>query len=181
MPPVLALVGQITPWKGQEEAVRAIARVRAAYPSAILLLVGEAKFVSRATRYDNRSYLRRLHETVAELGLGDAVRFLGEREQVPDILRACDVALLPSWEEPFGRAVVEAMAMGTPVIATSVGGPAEIIRDGVDGVLVAPRRTDELAAAIIELLADEPAAVRWVSRHGRRRSSASDATGRWPQ
>lgn len=154
--PVLALVGQITPWKGQEEAVRAIARVRAAYPSAILLLVGEAKFVSRATRYDNRSYLRRLHGTVAELGLGDAVRFLGEREQVPDILRACDVALLPSWEEPFGRAVVEAMAMGTPVIATSVGGPAEIIRDGVDGVLVAPRRTDELAAAIIELLADEP-------------------------
>ncbi len=123
----LALVGQITPWKGQEEAIRALARVRATHPTAVLILVGEPKFVARATRYDNRSYLRRLHETVADLGLGHAVRFLGEREEVAEILRACDVALLPSWDEPFGRAVVEAMAMGTPTVATSVGGPAEII------------------------------------------------------
>ena len=116
--------------------------IRRTHRSAVLLLVGEAKFVARATRYDNRSYLRRLHELVAELGLGGAVRFLGEREDVPEILRACDVALLPSWDEPFGRAVVEAMAMGAPIVATSVGGPAEIIRDGVDGLLVAPRRPD---------------------------------------
>jgi L-malate glycosyltransferase len=153
--PALALVGQITPWKGQEEAILALAIVRRAHPSAVLLLVGEPKFVARATRYDNRAYLRGLHETVAELGLGDAVRFLGEREDVPAILRACDVALLPSWDEPFGRVVVEAMAMGTPVVATSVGGPAEIIRDGVDGVLVPPRRPEALASAVVELLNDQ--------------------------
>jgi L-malate glycosyltransferase len=152
---VLALVGQITPWKGQEEAVRALARVRRAHPSATLLIVGETKFTAPATRYDNRSYLRHLQDVVAELGLGDAVRFLGEREDVPEILRASDVALLPSWEEPFGRAIVEAMAMGVPVVATSVGGPAEIIRDGIDGLLVAPRQPEALAGAIAGLLGDE--------------------------
>jgi glycosyltransferase involved in cell wall biosynthesis len=150
----LVLVGQITPWKGQEEAIRALARIRATHRSAVLLLVGEAKFVARATRYDNRSYLRGLHRLVAELRLNDAVRFLGEREDVPEILRAADIALAPSWDEPFGRAVVEAMAIGSPIVATSVGGPAEIIRDGVDGLLVAPRRPDQLADAISGLLSD---------------------------
>jgi L-malate glycosyltransferase len=154
--PVLGVVGQITPWKGQEEAVRALGRVRRSYPSAVLLVAGEPKFIARATRYDNRSYFRRLRGIVTELGLGDAVRLLGEREEVAEILRACDVALVPSWDEPFGRVVVEAMAMGVPVVATSVGGPAEIIRDGVDGLLVAPRRPEALAAAIAELLADKP-------------------------
>jgi L-malate glycosyltransferase len=150
----LAQIGQITPWKGQEDAIRALARIRVTHPRTVLLLVGEAKFVARATRHDNRSYLRHLHGLVAELGLGGAVRFLGEREDVPEILRACDVALLPSWDEPFGRAVVEAMAIGAPIVATSVGGPAEIIRDGVDGLLVAPRRPDLLATAICGLLED---------------------------
>ena len=151
---VLALVGQITPWKGQEEAIRAMAWVREEHPTAILLLVGEAKFVGRATRYDNRTYLRRLHELTGQLGLGEAVRFLGEREDVPEILRACDVALLPSWDEPFGRAAVEAMAMGAPVVASAVGGPAEIITDGVDGRLVQPRDPATLAIAVDGLLRD---------------------------
>jgi glycosyltransferase involved in cell wall biosynthesis len=153
---VLALIGQITPWKGQEEAVLALATVRRTHPGTILLVVGETKFTARATRYDNRAYLRGLHGTVARLGLGDAVRFLGEREDVPEILRAADVALLPSWDEPFGRTVVEAMAMAIPVAATAVGGPSEIIRDGIDGMLLAPRRPESWASAIERLLDDQP-------------------------
>jgi len=152
--PVLVLVGQITPWKGQEEAIRALAAVRRAHPSATLLIVGEAKFVSRATRYDNVAYLGRLQELARELQLEDAVRFLGEQSPIGEVLRAGDVSLVPSWEEPFGRVVVEGMAMGLPVVATSAGGPAELIDDGVDGVLVAPRRPDALAAAITRLLDD---------------------------
>jgi L-malate glycosyltransferase len=154
--PVLSLVGQITPWKGQEEAVRALALVRRTHPGATLLVVGETKFTARATRYDNRAYLRDLQELVGQLRLDGAVRFLGEREDVPEILRASDVALVPSWDEPFGRSVVEAMAMGVPTVATAVGGPAEIVSDGVDGVLVAPRRPDAWATAIARLLDDEP-------------------------
>jgi glycosyltransferase involved in cell wall biosynthesis len=166
---VLGLVGQITPWKGQEEAVRALARVRCTHASALLLIVGETKFVASATRHDNRAYFRRLQEIVADLRLGDAVRFLGEREDVPQILRACDVALVPSWEEPFGRVVVEAMAMGVPVVATAIGGPAEIIRDGIDGVLVAPHQPSALASAITELL-DDP--VRRCAIGGEARTAA---------
>src|SRR5207302_5178465 len=97
-----------------------------------LLVVGSPKFTSGATRLDNRAYLDELHRLVAELGLDDTVLFLGEREDVPEILAATDLVLVPSWEEPFGRAIVETMAMGVPVIATSIGGPAEIISDGVD-------------------------------------------------
>ena len=89
--------------------------------------------------------------------MSDAVHFLGEREDVPEILAALDLLLVPSWQEPFGRTVIEGMAMGRVVLATIVGGPREIIEDGVDGRLLAPR---------------EPRGV-----GGRRRTSCS-ATGR---
>jgi glycosyltransferase involved in cell wall biosynthesis len=149
---VAVMVAQITPWKGQEEAIRAIAEVRTRHPQAKLLLAGSAKFVSKATRYDNRAYLASLERLVAELGLSDSVRFLGECEDVPAIMRASDVLLVPSWEEPFGRSVVEAMAMGLPVVATTIGGPAEVITDGHDGLLVEPRQPELWAGAITRLL-----------------------------
>jgi glycosyltransferase involved in cell wall biosynthesis len=182
--PVLVLVGQITPWKGHEEAIQALAAVRRSHPAAVLLIVGETKFVARSTRYDNITYLRRLNELARELGLRDAVRFLGEQEPVSPVLGASDISLVPSWEEPFGRVVVEAMAMGLPVIATSPGGPAEIIDDGTDGVLVPPRRPEALAAAITRLLDHEDersrigAAARRtaVRRFGDRARHASEMT-----
>lgn len=152
--PVLALVGQITPWKGQEDALHALAAVRASHRDAMLLVVGETKFTARATRYDNLAYMDRLRRTVATLGLGESVRFLGERADVPEILKAADISLAPSWDEPFGRTVVEAMAMGVPVLATAVGGPAEVVRDGVDGLLLPPRRPDVWAHAVRRLLDD---------------------------
>ena len=72
------------------------------------------------------------------------------------MLAATDVLLVPSWEEPFGRSVIEAMAMGVAVVATSVGGPAEIVADGDDGLLLAPRRPQQWADAVGDLLADRP-------------------------
>lgn len=151
---VLAVVAQITPWKGQDDAVRALALVRRQHPRALLLLVGSAKFAARSTRYDNVGFLASLEQIAQSLGLSGAVRFLGERQDVPEILRAVDVLLLPSWEEPFGRSVIEGMAMGLPVLATEVGGPAEIIREGVDGMLLPPRNPGRWAAAVSTLLGD---------------------------
>ena len=136
--PVAAVVAQITPWKGQEVAIRALAAARDEHPDALLLVVGKTAFVARATRFDNRSYERRLHELATELGVADAVRFLGAVEDVPGVLAATDVVLAPSWDEPFGLAVIEAMAMERTVLATSVGGPAEVIGDGIDGHLIDP-------------------------------------------
>src|SRR4051812_46997412 len=153
--PLIGIIGQLTPWKGQDDAIRALARVRESHKEARLVIVGEPKFVARATRFDNWAFVRHLHELVRDLGLGWSVSFLGEREDVPEIIRALDVLLVPSWEEPFGRTVIEAMAMGTAVIATSVGGPSEVITDGVDGRLLAPRDPDAWAAAISEFLADD--------------------------
>jgi glycosyltransferase involved in cell wall biosynthesis len=105
-----------------------------------------------AARYDNEAYEAALHGLTSDLGVGEAVTFLGERTDIPEILRALDVVLVPSWEEPFGRTVIEAMAMGTPVIATSVGGPAEIIRSGRDGLLLPPRDPARWAESVCNLL-----------------------------
>jgi glycosyltransferase involved in cell wall biosynthesis len=94
-----------------------------------------------------------LRRRVGRDGLDGAVRFLGERDDVPELLRAVDLLLVPSWEEPFGRAIVEAMAAGVPAIATDVGGPPEILAGG-GGVVLPPRSPAAWSAAIGELLSD---------------------------
>jgi glycosyltransferase involved in cell wall biosynthesis len=165
----VGVVGQITPWKGQLEAVEAVAGL-AADRDVRLLLVGEAKFVDAATRFDNRAYVRRIEEAVARTGLGDRVALLGEREDVPAVLAALDTLLVPSWEEPFGRVVLEGMAMGVPVVATRVGGPAEVIADGRDGLLVAPREPAAWTAAL-RRLAGDPGLRDALARGGRRRAA----------
>jgi glycosyltransferase involved in cell wall biosynthesis len=152
---LLAVVAQLTPWKGQRDAVEALRRVREQRPRARLLLAGSAKFASGATRFDNATYAAELEREVA--ATDGAALLLGEREDVPTILAATDVLLVPSWREAFGRIAAEAMAMGVPVVATAVGGPAEIVRDGVDGRVLEPRDPRGWAAAIVALLADKPA------------------------
>jgi glycosyltransferase involved in cell wall biosynthesis len=166
----LGVVGQITPWKGQDMGVRALAELVERHPRLRLLIVGEAKFLSESTRFDNRAYLERLHELARGERLAGRVDFLGERSDVPSIMSALDALLVPSHDEPFGRVVVEAMAAGTPVVASAAAGPAEIIEPGVTGLLAA---ADDVAAWVeaIELLAtDEPMARELVER-GRARSA----------
>jgi glycosyltransferase involved in cell wall biosynthesis len=161
--PLLGVVAQLSPWKGQDDAIRALARVRTR-PRPRLLVAGGVLFDAPGTRFDNRAYLDGLHALVRSERLEDDVDFLGERDDVPLLMRALDLLLVPSWEEPFGRSVVEAMAAGTPVVATAVGGPAEIITDGLDGTLVAPRRPEQWAEAIDSLLSDARLRERQVER-----------------
>jgi glycosyltransferase involved in cell wall biosynthesis len=151
---VLIVVAQITPWKGQDEAVRIVHALQEAHPELRLLIVGEAKFVSKSTRYDNLAYLDGIQRRIREAGLEGRVAFLGEREDVPQLLAASDVLLVPSWEEPFGRVVIEGMAMRLPVVATSVGGPAELIADWENGVLAPPRDIEAWARALRALAED---------------------------
>jgi L-malate glycosyltransferase len=148
---LLGVVAQLTPWKGQDTAVRALELLRARGVDAHLLLIGSAKVLAAATRHDNAAYIDRLRAMIAAAGLADRVSWMGEREDVPELMRALDVLLLPSTEEPFGRAVAEAMAMEVPVLATNVGGPAEIVRDGEDGRLLPPREPQAWADALAEL------------------------------
>jgi glycosyltransferase involved in cell wall biosynthesis len=165
---LMAVVAQLSPWKGQDTAIEALKLLREQGLDAHLLLIGSARFVARATRFDNEAYLARLRELVASSGLRDHVSWLGERDDVPELIRALDVLLLPSWEEPFGRAIIEAMALGVPVLATSVGGPAEIIEDGRQGYLLPPREPIAWADAI-RRLAENPGRAREMGSAGRRR------------
>jgi L-malate glycosyltransferase len=167
---ILSMVGQITPWKGQADAVRALAKVRRTRPRARLLIAGTAKFTATSTRYDNRAYDRELRALPAQLGVQGAVSFLGEREDVPTLLAATDVLLVPSWREAFGRVAVEGMAMGVPVVVTTVGGPAEVVRDGIDGRLLPPREPERWADVVNELLSD-PSLRAAMGRAGRERAA----------
>ena len=152
--PLLGIVAQITPWKGHDTAIEALARLRQTHTGARLAFVGEAKFVGPGTRFDNAAFKARLDQLIADLGLGDAVEFWGQRDDVPAILPALDAILIPSWEEPLGRTMLEAMASGTPVVATARGGPAEVIENGRTGVLVPPRDPEAWAQALSALLND---------------------------
>jgi len=101
---------------------------------------------------------------VASLQLTDRILFLGERHDVPDILRAFDIFVLPSVAEGISNTVLEAMATGLPVVATRVGGTPELVVDGITGHLVASHSPEGLAVAINKYLTD-PAAR---SAHGHR-------------
>jgi L-malate glycosyltransferase len=168
---LLTVVAQVTPWKGQDTAIRALAGLRARGHDVHLALAGSAKFVAKETRYDNAAYLAELHALIGELGVCEHVTFLGEREDVPVVMAGADVLLMPSWEEPFGRAVIESMAMGTAVAATSVGGTAEIVTDGLDGLLVSPCEPPRWVEALDRLLGDDALRTR-IAAAGQERARA---------
>jgi glycosyltransferase involved in cell wall biosynthesis len=163
----LGLIAQISPWKAQDDVLRTLAVLRQRVPNVRLLIVGSPRFASGTESFDNVAYERSLHDLVRRLGLEAAVTFLGERRDVPNILRALDLVLVPSWHEPFGRSIIEAMAMGVPVIATNAGGPTEIITDGVDGLLLTPRQP-ELWARTAGSLLTTPGRLQSVGKAARR-------------
>lgn len=153
--PVIALIGHFIPTKAQDDAVRMLAQVRESHPTAKLLLVGSAKFTGPGTRFDSAGFRASVERLAAELGLSEeAVVFAGERTDVPELLAASDVLIVPSLEEPFGRVVVEGMAMGLPVVATSVGGPPEIIENRSEGRILPPARPELWGQCLAELLSD---------------------------
>lgn len=152
--PLLGEVAQITPWKGQMTAIEAMPPIVARHGDARLLIVGSVAFDGRGVRYDNRRYERELHERVADLGLDEHVVFTGQRGDVPALLGALDLFLLPSWDEPFGTAALEAMATGTVALVGDSGGVTEYVEDHVSGRILPVERPEAWSAAALELLAD---------------------------
>jgi len=126
----IGIVGQLTPRKGQMELLLAFAKLVRDIPQAVLVIAGSAIF-NRDSEYEQQ-----LRETVQRLGLSDCVRMLGERSDIPQIMRAIDLLVINSRNEPFGLVACEAMAVGTPVIATNRDGLAEIINHQRNGWLV---------------------------------------------
>ncbi|EQD83010.1 hypothetical protein A8924_3568 [Saccharopolyspora erythraea NRRL 2338] len=149
----LVLVGRLSPRKGTDVAVRAVARLRARGRAVALDLVG-----SVFTGYE--WYQRELQDLVREHDLGDVVGFHGFQTDVWDALREADIALVPSRFEPFGNTSVEAQLAGTPVIVTDAQGLPETVAHGEFGAVVPAGDPDALAAAISGALDDWEKTVR---------------------
>jgi glycosyltransferase involved in cell wall biosynthesis len=155
--PLVGSVGRQAKIKRYQDLIAAVARLPR--PDVVCLLVGdgpEAPALAAAAR---------------QAGVGERVRFLGWRDDIPRIVAALSVFILPSANEGMGRVLVEAMAAGVPVIGTRVGGIPSVIADGECGLLVEPGDVAGLSGAIGKLLADGPLAAR-MGAAGRRRALA---------
>jgi glycosyltransferase involved in cell wall biosynthesis len=181
---LIGVVGRITVWKGHQTFIEALQRVKTHIPNVKTLIVGE-QFL-RSAEADHReleSFRQRLRgevdipaqvvfrrqeleSLVRKAGLDGQVIFTGFRQDIPAIMSAIDLLVLPSWWEPFGRVLIEAMASGKPIVATNLGGPAEIVRDGETGLLVPPLNPTAMAEAICKIL-DQPKLAAKMGKQGR--------------
>jgi len=142
---LIAVVANMhTEVKGHAELIAATSIVRRGCPGVRLLLIGDGEMRAR------------FQSQVRAAGLEDVIHFLGHRTDVPDVLACCEAGVLPSRAEGLPNAVMEYMAAGLAVVATSVGGVPELIEDGVSGLLVKPKDSAALAAAILRVLNEEP-------------------------
>jgi glycosyltransferase involved in cell wall biosynthesis len=159
---LVLMLGNIKEWKGQESVVRAMAAVRNAIPDALCLFVGD-------TAASDQYYRDRLNKLVKELKLGEHVLFTGYQSHVGDFINASDVVVHASVNpEPFGRVLIEAMALRKPVVGANAGAVPEIIRDEETGILFPPNDAEQLGAAIIRLLS-HPHEARSMGDAGRAR------------
>lgn len=140
----IVTVANLIPYKGHVELLRAIPRIQNTTKDLKFYLVGE-----------DRGMRQTLQALAEDLKVASKVSFLGQRMDIPDLLAAMDLFVLPSHEEGFSNALLEAMAAGLPVVATDVGGNREALEMGRVGVLVPPRDFVALAASIERLIADD--------------------------
>jgi len=157
--PVLVVVARLTEQKGQRYLIEALPALLSDWPTLSCLFVGEGEC---------RESLQQL---ARQINVAQACRFVGATEAAGDFYAAADVVVLPSLSEGFPFAVLEALALSKPVVATRVNGVPEIIEDGRTGLLVPPRDVPALAAAIRRVLQDADAAAR-MSRAGQARVAA---------
>ncbi len=139
---IIGFIGRLVPAKGLEYLINAFSLLSRELKNIKLLIVGEG------------SLLNILRERVKENAINQKVIFTGKRYDIPDILSAIDIFVMPSLAEGLPNSLLEAMAMGKPIIATTAGGIPEVIKDGINGILIPPRDVDSLATAMKKLLED---------------------------
>ena len=143
---LVGVFSRLAEWKGQHIVLQALAKT----PGVSCVIAGSALFGEEA-------YEQRLLQIVVDLGLSDRVHFLGQRSDVPRLMRAVDAVIHPSIDpEPFGRTLVEAMLADVPVIATDAGAASDILEGGKAGTLVPPGDADALAQAIANTMPRSP-------------------------
>lgn len=147
---LVAVVGTLQKRKAQDDAIRAVKIAEKVITNIKLLLIGDGQ-------KEHKDYLKNL---CSELNISERIVFTGYRNDVPQILSRCKILLMPSWNEPFGRVIIEAMAAGIPVVGTNGGGAKEIIQEGITGYLVSPKTPSEMAEKMIYLFRNPNVAKR---------------------
>jgi glycosyltransferase involved in cell wall biosynthesis len=137
--PVVGFIGRFEPRKGPLDLVRAAPAIRAGAPGARIVMIGDDPYGA------DPEYVRAVREA-------RDVEHHPWVDNAPGLMRHLDVLVLPSRVEPFGTVLSEAMAVGTPVVASRVDGLPEVVEDGVTGRLVPPGNPDRLAAAVLEVI-----------------------------
>ena len=169
--PLVVMLSRLNPQKGIEYFLEAAAIVRQRCPKAHFLIVGEAFINTDGVFRPDQDYRKTLQDKAVRLGISDHTRFTGMRSDVPEILSAAAVSVLPSFSEGISNTLLESMAAGVPVVATNVGGTPEIIEDGKHGLLVPPGDAGALADSICTLLENPLLAAR-LSSQARKRVEA---------
>jgi glycosyltransferase involved in cell wall biosynthesis len=160
--PIVAMLSRLSRMKGVEDFLDAAATVASRVENAHFLVIGDN------INPDGSAYRRELEARAARLGLASRVTFTGFRLDVPRLLSAVAVSVLPSLSEGLSNTILESMAAGAPVVATRVGGSAEALEHGVDGLLVPPRDPAALSRAIMWVL-EHPEEARALGRRARAR------------
>jgi glycosyltransferase involved in cell wall biosynthesis len=158
---LVAVVSRLTALKGIEDFIDAAAIVAAKRSDVTFLIVGEPSPIN------NRAYVDDLRVRAAQRGIANRVTFTGLRSDVPALLSAVDVSVMPSLNEALSNVLLESMAAGTAVVATDVGGTTEALADGKSGVLVPPANPRLMAEAMLRLL-DNPSLARELGETARR-------------
>jgi glycosyltransferase involved in cell wall biosynthesis len=162
--PVIGTVGRLRPWKRQDLFLQAASRVSAAQADVHYAVVGDTIFPA------GHDYLGELRALALDLGIVERVVFPGYRSDMAQVMATLDVLVHTADAEPFGRVLIEAMAMGRPIVAFRDGGVPEIVADGETGILVEPGDVDGIANAVVGLLADPERRIRMGSA-GRERAA----------
>lgn len=151
-------IARFQPIKGQMILLEALAHLVQLQdgPTPLVVFVGD---ILDTTRDDGMIYKKLVEERAQRDDLRKHVCFLGWQQDIPQLMRAADIIVIPSDYETFSMTTIEAMAVGTLVIATASGGPAEIIQDESIGILVPPRAPHILAGAIRRALSHPSQAV----------------------
>jgi glycosyltransferase involved in cell wall biosynthesis len=152
---IIGVIGRLVREKGYFELFEAAAKLRTKFSNLTVLVIGDAL----GSDYDNSK--RELEEHIKHLGIEDTIVFAGMRGDVPQLLHLVDVYCLPSYREGMPRSILEAMAMGKPVVATNIRGCREEVVDGETGFLVPVRDSRQLADALEKLLRDSQLRTRF--------------------
>jgi glycosyltransferase involved in cell wall biosynthesis len=159
---IVGLIGQIGERKGHLYLLEAARRLLQTHPEVRFWIVG------KEPAHSKEHYTEQLYRYVEENHLESHVKFWGFRTDIPDILSRLDILVLPSLQEPFGKIVIEAMAMEKPVVASKVGGVPEIVMDGKTGLLIPPGDSDAICQALQQLIEDREKREQ-MGREGRKR------------